>query len=45
MYAHQIFAAGLRALTAVAIVLAMAYTFDYGHSTTLAGLLQPLLNG
>jgi hypothetical protein len=44
MYAYQITAAGFRALTALAIVLAIAYTFQYGHSATLAGLLHPLLH-
>lgn len=45
MYAIQLTTAGLRAVTALAIVSAIAYTFEYGHSTTLAGLLGPLLGG
>ena len=45
MYAYNLTAAGLRALTALAIVLALAYTFQHGHSVTVVELLQPLLYG
>ena len=45
MYAYNLTAAGLRALTAVAIVLAIGYTFEHGHSMTVIELLRPLLNG
>lgn len=45
MDAYHLTAAGFRALTALAIVLAIGYTFEHGHSTTLVALLQPLLTG
>ena len=34
---------GARALSAAAIVLAMGYVFDHGHSMSLAGVLYLLL--
>jgi hypothetical protein len=43
MYLNYYFDIGLRALSAVAIVLALGYVFDHGHTTTLAALLHPLL--
>ena len=45
MYVYNLTAAGLRALTALAIVLALGYTFEHGHSMTFAELLYPLLSG
>ena len=37
--------AGLRVLTALAIVAALGYTFEHGHSMTFAEMLRPLLVG
>ena len=34
---------GVRALSAAAIVLALGYVFEYGHSMSLTGLLYLLL--
>ena len=42
MSLNQFAEAGLRYLSAATIVLALAATFEYGHSLSVAGLLQPL---
>jgi hypothetical protein len=43
MYLNHYADFGVRTLIAVAIVLALGSVFEFGHSTSLAGLLYQLL--